>query len=228
MIRIGGVQGFSTVDYPGQLAAVVFLQGCMWSCVYCHNQTLRPMTNLSAMTFADLEPFLDKRQGRLDAIVFSGGEPLLHKNLAKAMEKVKGYGYKVGMHTTGSVPDRLKECLPFVDWLGLDVKHLPRCQEEIVGKPANCLMTWESLKHLLASDVDYECRTTVHPDWIEENQLVELGRQLQSQGVKTWALQRYRSFGNPTSIVEELAGDWIGQRVAHELSHRFENLILRD
>ena len=83
-LRIGGFTPFTTTDYPGQLAAVVFCQGCPWRCAYCHNPHLLPVEGPESHAWPDLLRFLASRRGLLDAVVFSGGEPTLQGGLADA------------------------------------------------------------------------------------------------------------------------------------------------
>jgi len=157
-IAVGGLTPLSTVDWPGELAAVVFCQGCAWSCPYCHNASLRPFApakgaspgvsepeapdapagqNVSgAPTWAEVLEWLKTRQGLLDAVVFSGGEPLLQPGLARAMRAVRGLGFKIGLHTSGMDPAALARVLPLADWIGLDVKAPRTAYDRATGRAA--------------------------------------------------------------------------------------------
>jgi len=114
---VGGLTPLSTVDWPGELAAVVFCQGCAWSCPYCHNANLRPVKP-GERPWAEVLAWLETRQGLLDAVVFSGGEPLLQHGLPQALETVRSLGFKAGLHTSGLDPAALARVLPRVDWVG--------------------------------------------------------------------------------------------------------------
>ena len=122
MLLIGGLLPFTTIDYPGCLAAVLFCQGCPWRCRYCHNRHLLPQKGGSALPWQDVLALLERRQGLLDALVFSGGEATLQAALPEAMRRVRAMGFKVGLHTAGPYPERLRECLPLLDWVGMDLK----------------------------------------------------------------------------------------------------------
>ena len=79
-LAIGGLTRFTTIDFPGHLAAVVFCHGCAWRCPGCHNGHLQDAaTPSNLITWDKFLTFLDNRHGLLDGIVFSGGEPLLQK-----------------------------------------------------------------------------------------------------------------------------------------------------
>lgn len=147
-LNIGGLVPFSTIDYPGYLAAVLFCQGCLFRCRYCHNPELaRPvLTNqeltgqkltgqelthpklkmesnyLTKFQWQDICDFLGKRKNILEAVVFSGGEPTLQAGLRNAICETKRMGFKVALHTAGPLPLVLAKILPMLDWIGMDIK----------------------------------------------------------------------------------------------------------
>ena len=120
-INIGGVETFSLVDFPGQIAAVVFMQGCPWRCPFCYNTALQAIDASTNFLWDKFVEFLSSRRGKLDAVVFSGGEPLVQNDLAEAITEVKALGYKIGMHTGGYRPAQLQKVLPLLDWVGFDI-----------------------------------------------------------------------------------------------------------
>ena len=122
-ITIAGVETFSMVDYPEQMSAVIFMQGCPWRCPFCHNADLQKIKTETGFVWKNFLKFLEERKGRLNAVVFSGGEPLMQDTLIDAMSEVKAFGtYKIGLHTGGYRPEMLKKVLPYVDWVGFDIK----------------------------------------------------------------------------------------------------------
>ena len=122
MLRVGGLTPLSASDYPDRLAAVVFCQGCAWRCTYCHNPHLLPKRGKEEIPWPSVIQFLERRKDLLDAVVFSGGEPTLHRALPEAMREAKAMGYLIGLHTAGIAPRMLARVLPLVDWVGMDVK----------------------------------------------------------------------------------------------------------
>ena len=195
MLRIGGLTPLSTTDWPGMLAAVVFCQGCPWRCGYCHNPGLIPSHSDSEIPWEDLLAFLRRRQGLLDGVVFSGGEPTLQPALADAMRAVRALGFKVGLHTGGGYPRRLAEVLPLVDWVGLDVKAPFDDYPRITGIVGSGERALSSLEHVLASGVAHEIRTTVHPALLADAEVVSLAQDLSTRGVKHYVIQAFRSQG---------------------------------
>ena len=105
-IKIGGLETFSAVDFPNKIAAVVFMQGCPWRCPFCYNTNLQGLEGPDEVDWQKFIELLKKRKGVLDAVVFSGGEPLMQDGLKQAMTEVKDLGYIIGMHTGGYRPSR--------------------------------------------------------------------------------------------------------------------------
>jgi pyruvate formate lyase activating enzyme len=189
-LRVAGLVPFTTIDFPGRLAAVAFFQGCPWRCGYCHNPELVSGTVADdALTWHDLEQFMRRRVGQLEGIVFSGGEPLLQPSLAEAAGILGDMGFAVGLHTGGSYPEQLACLLPSLDWVGLDIKALPNRYSDIVGTRRHIENVWTSLDLLLAWDGEWECRTTVVWQQMSLSELRALGHLLAEKGVRHYALQ---------------------------------------
>lgn len=194
-LKVGGLTPFSATDYPGKLAAVVFVQGCPWRCRYCHNPHLQRRTPEGAMSWRDVLAWLRRRVGLLDAVVFSGGEACMDPGLARAMHDVKALGFNIGLHTACIYPQRLQEVLALLDWVGFDIKA-PFAHYRLVtgvagsGDPARAC-----LDAILASGVAYECRTTAHPDLLPDAQLLALATTLAAKGVDNYVLQQFRAEG---------------------------------
>ncbi|MBK1699540.1 anaerobic ribonucleoside-triphosphate reductase activating protein [Thiococcus pfennigii] len=192
-LRIAGFTPLTTVDYPGELAAVVFCHGCPWQCRYCHNAHLLADEDLAPIAWADIRAFLEQRRGLLDGVVFSGGEPTVQGDLATAMAEVKALGFKVGLHTGGPAPERLARLLPWLDWVGLDIKALPEDYPAITGVAGSGERAWASLHQLLAAGVALEVRTTLMPGWRFAEELRPLMDRLADAGVTRYALQALRA-----------------------------------
>lgn len=188
-LRIGGFIPLSTVDYPGALAAVIFCQGCAWRCRYCHNPELLPSIGAEEIAWLDIINFLKKRQGLLDAVVFSGGEPILQNNLRDAIEQVIELGYNVGLHTAGSKPERLNKLLPLINWVGLDIKAHSELHHTVTGVPGSGTVSWKSAHLIINSSIDYEIRITIHPDLITPEHFERILQQLKQMGAKRVVVQ---------------------------------------
>ncbi|WPL19802.1 pyrroloquinoline quinone biosynthesis protein PqqE [Thiorhodovibrio winogradskyi] len=190
LLRLGGLTPMTTSDYPGELAAALFCQGCPWRCPYCHNAHLLNATDEPALDWSEAREFLVRRRGLLDAVVFSGGEPTAQSTLPTAIAEVRELGFKIGLHTGGPYPQRLAQVLPLVDWVGLDIKALPADYPLVTGVPGSGEKAWESLALALASGVALEVRTTPMPGLDSPAYLERLMEALSAAGVSRYALQQ--------------------------------------
>lgn len=220
MIRIGGMTAMTGIDFPGRLAAVLFLQGCPWRCGYCHNPDLLPARGDVEIPWSTVEAFLHRRQGLLDGVVFSGGEPTLQPALGDAVAAVRGLGFQVALHTGGMYPSRLAALLPALDWVGLDIKALPARNAEVTTAAGSGERVWRSLDHVLDSGIAYECRTTWHPRLYPEDELLRLADALAARGVRHWSLQQCRGPGYPAEEWQLHAADALAARFAHFVLRR--------
>ena len=148
--------------------------------------------------------FLKQRKGILDAVVFSGGEPLVQDGLIEAIDEVKALGYQIGMHTGGYRPDRFREVLKHVDWVGFDIKA-PFDKEKyktVTGGWGDVDKVLESLNELIASGISFECRTTCDPRFLTVQDLYEIADSLKNMGVKEYYLQKYRPVASDTATTD--------------------------
>ena len=233
-LRVAGITPFTTIDFPGKLSAVAFLQGCPWRCVYCQNPWMQPpevSPDLEHDSWEKLEALLKRRKGLLDGVVFSGGEPTVDPALPDAVRKVKAMGFAVGLHTGGMIPKRLEEILPLIDWVGLDVKAPPADAElydRVTGRAHSAAHFLESFRLIQASGVPFECRTTAHPDYLPEEKLIELARWLKAQNVETFALQIYRRpMGTFFASFPAVGSDYPSEEARVFLRNSFSRFIER-
>lgn len=228
-LLVGGVETFSTVDYPEHLAAVVFLQGCPWRCPFCYNTALQPVGVKTNFLWEKFVEFLQSRRGILDAVVFSGGEPLVQNFLPQAMEQVKALGYKVGLHTGGYRPSQLEKVLPLVDWIGFDIKaSLEPQQYDNVTKTSHLPEVLRSLEMILASGKDFECRTTCDPRLLTPADILEMAKTLSAKGVKNYFLQKYRPVESDTITTESDCDNFFADSVwEQKLRSMFTNFDIR-
>jgi len=191
---IGGFERLSLVDWPGQLAAVVFCQGCTWRCRYCHNPHLLSVAKAGKFSWAAILTWLERRRGLLDAVVFTGGEPTLHPGLHSAMREARALGFKIGLHTGGPVPESLFPLLPLLDWVGFDFKAPFPDYARITGR-AHGGQAQASFRMLRSAPVACEVRTTWHPSLLSSADLSAMARSLAAAGCSEWVIQRFRADG---------------------------------
>jgi pyruvate formate lyase activating enzyme len=228
MLRIGGLTPLSTTDWPGMLAAVVFCQGCPWRCGYCHNPDLIPARGDNEIPWEDVLAFLHRRQGLLDGVVFSGGEPTLQAALPDAMREVRALGFRIGLHTGGAYPQRLAAVLPLVDWVGFDVKAPFADYPRITGAAGSGGPALAGLQLVLASGVEHEIRTTVHPALLADADLADVAHELAERGVKRYVIQAFRSQGcADETLRQNTARNRPLRDVGQELAGLFEDFAVR-
>jgi len=224
---VAGVVPFTSIDFPECLAAVVFFQGCPLRCPFCHNPNLQPLTE-SLETWESTLTFLKTRKKRLDGVVFSGGEPLMQLDIAQMLKQLKDLGFKTAVHTSGVYPDRLREILPLLDWVGLDIKGPWDKYDILSGRKKMVEKVQESLKILIESGLDFECRTTCDPKHLTPTDTLQIAQDLKGLGVKTYALQKYNTFPedkNPPSVVE--IESFFTHEALKPIQKLYPNLILR-
>ncbi|MGV7207206.1 anaerobic ribonucleoside-triphosphate reductase activating protein [Oxalobacteraceae bacterium A2-2] len=227
-LNIGGWTPFSAAEYPALLSAVVFVQGCPWRCGYCHNPQLQPRTREPALSWEALLSTLRKRVGLLDAVVFCGGEPTVDPALAQAVAEVRALGYRTGLETAGIYPQRLREVLPLLDWVGFDVKAPFARYADVTGVAGSGDAARSSLRALLASSVAYECRTTVHPALLPPAVLLELAYELRSMGVRNYVLQEFRAIGcRDKALSASAMAGYPGAGLAAQIAPHFERFHMR-
>ncbi len=203
-IEVGGFTPFSMIDYPDHVAAIVFTQGCAWNCSFCHNNELRPFTK-GSVSWDNIMQLLERRKGKLTGVVFSGGDPIMQKNLAESIKQVKALGYDVGIHTGGANVHRMKEILPLVDWVGFDMKHSFAFYDKVTGLTSSAKPAEESMDMLINSGVSYEIRTTVDPRILNRQDILDMAYTLHDKGVKTYVLQQYEK--NPNNPMPDEPSD---------------------
>ncbi len=221
--RAGGVVPFSTTDWPGRLAAVVFAQGCPWRCRYCHNPHLLPVQGEDERDFERVLGWLATRRGLIDAVVFSGGEPTAQPTLAAALAQVRKLGFATGLHTGGMYPRRLPEILPQLDWIGLDIKAPQQEYESVSGVPRSGLGAFVTLALVRQSGIAHEVRTTVHPSLVPPDMLVRLAHELAICGVASWVLQPFRTHGCADDALNQAAPG--GARIDDALLARLRAIV---
>ena len=184
---ISGINKFSVVNYPDKVSCVLFTKGCPLHCPYCYNTTLLKEPEIE---WEKVKQFLFKRKGVLDAVVISGGEPMLHyKTIIEKIQEIKSMGYLIGIHLTGLNSDKeeFSKVIDLVDWIGLDFKANPAKYYQLCGLKYE---DWDrAIEIILNKNKDFEIRTTLDTSLTREN-LLEMEKILTGKGIKTWSLQK--------------------------------------
>lgn len=184
-MKISGLQKLTLLDYPGKVACTVFLNGCNFRCPYCHNSELLEGNVEPVMTADELLAFLKKRQGILEGVCITGGEPTLHPQLFDLLRAVKDLGYAVKLDTNGYRPEVLQSVIDqgLADYVAMDIKNGPERYGLTVGlENPDLSKIEESIRILLEGRVDYEFRTTVVAPLHSEESIAHMARWLLTLG----------------------------------------------
>lgn len=186
-MQIGGVQKTSLLDFPDKISAIVFTQGCNFRCGYCHNPELIVLkTEPSNDGFFE---FLERRRRKLDGVVITGGEPCLQNDLIEFIKRIKYMGFLVKLDTNGTRPEVLKQALPLVDYVAMDIKAPLEKYYDIVRIKVNQDKILESISLIMNSNVDYEFRTTVVKSQLSYTDFEKIGELI--KGAKRYYLQKF-------------------------------------
>jgi len=174
-MKIGGLQKFSLIDYPGRISAILFTQGCNFRCPYCHNPELvDPAQYGPILPEEEVISFLEKRRGKLDAVTVTGGEPTLQPDLNRFLQGIKDMGYLTKIDTNGSNPDVLERLIRgcLVDYLAMDVKGPLQKYERIANVKVKTAMIRRSIELITSSGIEHEFRTTVVRSQLDNEDLI--------------------------------------------------------
>ncbi len=191
-MKIHGLMKMTLLDFPGKVACTVFLGGCDMRCPFCHNRELLDPDAPEVMDDAELLRFLSTRKGLLDGVVFTGGEPLLRKDIIPLMTSIREMGFQIKLDTNGNHPDRLKEIVEagLVDYVAMDIKNSQNKYGITIGIPDfDISKIFKSVEYLLSGKVDYEFRTTVVQQFHDEESMAEIGKWI--HGAKRYFLQGF-------------------------------------
>ena len=202
-MQLAGLQKLTLLDYPGQVACTVFTSGCNFRCPFCHNAplVLPEITLLPQIDEEQVLAFLRKRQGVLDGVAITGGEPLLHRDIGTFLDKVRSLGYKIKLDTNGSFPDRLRELVEagLVTRVAMDIKNSPALYRETAGAAGlDMAAIEESKNYLLSGAIDYEFRTTVVKGLHSRESLIDAAKWI--RGAKEYYLQQFKDSGSVIDI----------------------------
>lgn len=193
---LAGIQKMTLLDFPGRVACILFTGGCDFRCPFCHNASL-VKAGTSSIEVGELYAFLYKRKPMLDGVVITGGEPLLHPDLAALIKPIRGMGYQIKLDTNGHHPDRLEALLEekLIDYAAMDIKNSPERYADTSGLVmADMKKIERSIQLLMTRAPDYEFRTTVVREFHDEASLIAAAEMI--RGAKRYFLQSYRDSGD--------------------------------
>ena len=229
-MQIAGLQKSSLLDYPSKIAAVIFTLGCNFRCPYCHNPNL--ITAVSSGSLLDETAILDflyQRKSKLDAVVVSGGEPTLQKDLNGFFRRLKELGYLTKLDTNGTNPEAVQNLVNdrLVDYIAMDIKSPLSKYEQTVCRKIDIEKIKDSINFIMSCGVDYEFRTTVVQSQLNYNDFENIGQTL--KGAKRYYLQKFRPdiTLNPEFSKEKTYTDNEFNRIRDSLTNYIEEVFVR-
>lgn len=197
-MKICGFQKLTLLDYPGKTAATVFTGGCNFCCPFCHNGDLVLSHNtMEEITESEIFATLRRRQGFLDGVCITGGEPLMWQDTKELIAKIKEMGYLVKLDTNGSYPSRLEEVINSgnVDYVAMDIKNSLSSYPKTVGLESfDTSLIEKSIEIIGKSGVEHEYRTTLVKNLHTLEDMEEIGQML--KGEKNYFLQSFNMTDN--------------------------------
>jgi pyruvate formate lyase activating enzyme len=191
---IQALTGTSLIEYPGRVSSIIFIAGCNLFCPFCHNPELvRPdlLAREYALGMDDAIRELTRREGFVEAVCITGGEPFLFEGLGELLYRIRSEtGLLVKVDTNGTLPDRLISLLPMIDFVAMDIKTSPARYRAATGDRAS----FEDIRDSIAvvrGMACHEFRTTMVPGLVESDDVLKLLEE--AGGVRKYVLQGFRS-----------------------------------
>jgi pyruvate formate lyase activating enzyme len=196
MMEVGGLQKVTLIDYPGRIAATVFLIGCNFRCPFCYSGELvlpGRIKNQPRIPEKEFFDFLNGRKELLEGVVICGGEPTVHKELPEFCKRIKALGFLVKLDTNGSNPEMLKKLIAekLIDYVAMDLKAPKEKYSQAAGVEVDIRKIQKSIDILKKGKVDYEFRTTVVPQVHTKEDIIEMAKWLSP--ARKYYLQNFRA-----------------------------------
>lgn len=192
-MKIHGLQKMTLLDFPGKVACTVFLGGCDLRCPFCHNAELLDGSAPAVMEEEELLGFLKKRQGLLEGVAVTGGEPLLRgADLLRLAEEIRDLGYPLKLDTNGTHPELLRDITErgLVSYVAMDIKNSPERYAETSGlEKMDLAPVRESVSLLMEGKTPYEFRTTTVAELHDEESFRKIGEWI--RGAAQYFLQKF-------------------------------------
>jgi len=186
-MKFGGIQKTSLIDFPNRIATVLFTPGCNLRCPYCHNWRLILEPTGPFLSDKETLQILESRRRFVDAVVITGGEPTIQADLPKFSRMLKEHNYLVKLDSNGLLPEMLNKCLPYLDYVAIDVKTSPALYKRLKAESTEGLL--KTIKILKRGTVDYEFRCTVVPGFVDENIVPRMGEMV--EGARRFVFQQF-------------------------------------
>jgi pyruvate formate lyase activating enzyme len=191
-MKIGALQKVSLIDYPGEICAIVFTQGCNFRCPYCHNPELvNPEMYGECLLEEEIFSFLAKRKGKIDAVTITGGEPTIQNDLIDFVKRVRKTGYAIKVDTNGSHPEVIEKLISMklLDYIAMDIKSPADKFKALTKSDIGYHTITQTIELIMKSGISYEFRTTVLKKLLDENDIVNIAHSIRN--ARLYVLQQF-------------------------------------
>lgn len=230
-MTIGGIQKNTLIDYPGKIAATVFLAGCNLRCPWCYSSELvlpEKIKEQPVISEKELFSFLNERKGLLEGVVICGGEPTINKDLPDLLKRIKKMGFSLKLDSNGTNPEILENLVGknLIDYVAMDVKLPKEKYKEVLGVDPERID--RSISFLKKGKADYEFRTTVVPGVLEKEDILKIADWI--KGSKKYYLQNFRAEKtiDPSFAKRKPYSDEYLKEILESIRPLFETCQLRD
>ena len=198
-MEIGGTI-ISSVEYHGKISLVIFMAKCPLRCPFCHNSEL--LENGEETSLEEIFEIIDDSVDYIDAVVVSGGEPLVQfEELIEILKYSKSLGLKTKVDTSGCYPERLKEVLNYTDYIAIDIKVPFDKYKKVIGTDIGNKVK-KSMKIVNNDNNTFlECRTTYVPTLLNNNDIKQISHEIECD---VYTLQQFRSKSVLDESLEEV------------------------
>jgi pyruvate formate lyase activating enzyme len=229
-MKIGALQKVSLIDYPGEICAIVFTQGCNFRCPYCHNPELvNPELYNESLPEEVIFSFLAKRKGKIDAVTITGGEPTIQHGLIDFVKRVRKKGYSIKIDTNGSNPEVIDKLLSMklLDYIAMDIKSPAEKHKIVTRSQINFDTIKQTIELIMKSGIPYEFRTTALKKLLEENDILDIASLIKN--ARLYVLQQFI----PSKVLdrgfikyESYSRDEL-ESLSKKIAQRIANILIR-
>lgn len=228
-ILVGGLQPLTMIDFPGRLASVVFTQGCNLRCRFCYNRTLLGEKAADPLSWESVIDFLRDRQGFIEGVVFSGGEPCLQPGLLDALREVRELGFDAALHTNGFFPDIVEAALAerLLQFIAVDFKAPFEKYQSITRQPVDRVAYGRVADIIVAAGIKHEYRTTVHPGLLSDSDIMLMADWLEEKKISNYAVQKFKFGEALDQSLPPVKASFLQAATLFKLRSRFTGFTLR-
>ena len=223
-----GLNKLSLLDYPGKVAAILYIDKCNFCCEYCHNwNTLIAPKDNPDIIFNDILSFFKKRVGVLDGVVVTGGEPTLMPDLESKIRAIRELGYSIKLDTNGTHPEVVEDLFNkgLIDYVAMDIKSSLDDYHRFTKDDNAIANVAKTIEFLKSNKLDYEFRMTLIDEYHNEDIIRKISKLL--KGSKRFYLQQFKVSDGVLNKNLHPVDEGIASKYVEILSQDIDEVALR-